>query len=107
MTRPARSSWTRSGGPLGRDEALTAEDAVDPSLHERVEADTGAACGVDHVTRDAGAGAGDDRPELGSLDQLIDVDAFDDRVDVDPFHDPVEVETGDDWRSCPAAAAAC
>ena len=61
------SSWSRTGGPLGRDGFSTAQDAVDPTLHEGVEADTGAAHRVDDVAGDAGTGAGNDRAQFGAL----------------------------------------
>ena len=95
MTPPWGDAEGWSHRPVG--DLLPAPDqAVGPAQGEVVEAD---ALGTDHVEDlgdDAGRGAGDDRAELGLLDQGVDVDAVDDLVDVDAVDDLLDVDTVDD-----------
>ena len=90
------SAPTSNGGPAGIGLPRRPNSAIDHPVHEPVHAHPDAANGVDGLRRHARTGVGDQRAELGALDEPVDVDPLDDRVHVDLVEHLVEVDLGDD-----------
>ena len=94
--RHAARAATSAGGPGGQSSRVPAQDPVDPPGHEVVEADPLGPDQVEHLGGHAAGRVGDDRAELGLLDQRVDVDPLDDLLDVDPVDDRLDVDPVDD-----------
>src|SRR3954451_11505398 len=88
MSAPAPADQQRR---LARHTRIPAQQSIHQVMDAQVHSDTDAAHAVDRLRRHPGTGVGDDRAELGSLDQPLDIHLFDHGVDVDRLEDLIDV----------------